>query len=486
MRVDRKLLTGLMAGAVIVAFAGCPKPPRIPETPYGPTTAPKGAAETYSTVTSDPDGLPVSYQFDWGDRTSSGWLGPFPGDSQISDTHAFVLTGMMLARARAKNTKGGTSNWSPPCSVTVIAGESTAKWNYLYYDPENEDFVSFHGSVAASKDGGTIYAASDLGYLHFMDPSGNRKGHPYQLPEDDLINSPSVGSDKRCFVSYDLPAIMAVTPSGSQLWSRSLEVEGLAAIDQSGNVYFNASDGKFYALDVNGADRWPAPVTGGGPSSPAISSDGTIVVVGGCDSLIHAFRTADGAEAWPAIRTLGPIFSSPAISSDNMIYVGSSDGGLRKLKLSGGDPLWEYAANSPISASPVIGPDGTIYVTSENGVLHAVDPSNPQAKWTLPLLCNDAGTAAISSSGILYLKASFPGADDSLMAINLSDHTRRWGVAVAGSGTEECAPLIDSDGAVYVTADTSVACFWGLGGPAQSEWPMFMHDMSRTGQAGSH
>ena len=479
-------VTAAIAALGLLATTGCPKPPNIPEKPQGSSLAPQNAPKSYSTVTTDPDGLPVAYQFDWGDVSSSAWSAFAPGDSRVSDTHSYTRGGTMLVRARAKNTKNGISNWSDTLVVSVIAGESALKWVYGFPDPESpEDTLAVWGSVAAAADGGTFYVVGDGGYLHFLGPDGYRKSQAYQVLEAEMSNSPSVGSDGRAFVGSDVPRFYAVQPNRVLAWEHVItnEAEGIAAIDASGNVYFVASE-SLHAVNTAGMDKWPPRYTGGGSGSPGITADGQLVIVGGDDSLIHALLISSGDTAW-TIRTSGAVASSPAITADGIIYVGSDDGALRKIKQDGGGPVWQYAASSPIRTSPVIGPDGIVYFVAEDGVLHAVTPEG-QASWTLPLHCLFPTSAALSSSNILYLVASFPTGTDSLLAINTDTHTRRWGVSIPDVGDLESSPLIDKEGSLYITSGGFVICFWGLGGPAQSDWPMLMHDMSRTGRAGTH
>jgi hypothetical protein len=450
----------------------------------------KGAVATYRTKTTDPKGLPVSYWFDWGDQTSSGWGALVPDDSEIADTHAFVKTGGLLAiKARAKNNKGAVSNWSDTFGVSVV-GESAVKWVYQYYDPESEDSVVFFGSVAANGDGGRIIACSDGGYVHFISPSEGRYVlKPYKVNNDEEVtNSPSVSHQGRVLVGSSDPAVYSLQSNGpASGWPVSLggDVEDLIASDASGNVYVHAGDGNLYFLGPDGSQRFLPQVVSAGSSSPAITSDGALVVVGGGDSMVRAFYTATGTPAWTPFKTGGAIDCSPAIGSNNMIYVGSYDGILRAFKPDGNVGQQLYAANSPITASPVIGPGDTIYFVTDNGVLHAVT-SECSPAWTLPLVnCSDPSTAAINSRGVLYLAASFQGGDDSLIAITLADRTRRWGAALSDFSTDpECSPMIDAQGAIYVTNGTGVYCFCGLSGPAQSAWPMFQHDMCRSGRAG--
>jgi len=301
-------------------------------------------------------------------------------------------------------------------------------------------------------------------------------------------SSPSFSSDGRLIISGE-DGVYAGLLNGNQAWQIPFEADGgLAACDDAGHVFYVSGDGRLHAVSsANGADLWPSVYNGGGAVSPAITADGSLVIVGGNDSLIQAFHVSDGTPAWTPIQTGGAIECSPAITSDGKILVGSDDGLLRAVKPDGGDPAWLYDAASPIATSPVIGTDGAIYVTSANGVLHAVN-SDGTGRWTLPLGCSEPSTGAITISGILYLTASF-GGDDSLIAINTSDHTRRWGVMVpdlTGSGIEN-SPVITADGMVLVTSNDpdvgGVYAFWGTDGLAQSSWPMLQHDAARTGKA---
>src|SRR6185369_11020223 len=68
--------------------------------------------------------------------------------------------------------------------------------------------------------------------------------------------------------------------------------------------------------------KWEFELGDGGPSSPAIASDGTIYI-GSNDQRLYAINP-DGTKKW-AFQTGGKLQSSPAIASDGKIYIGSLD-----------------------------------------------------------------------------------------------------------------------------------------------------------------
>jgi hypothetical protein len=95
------------------------QPPSKPDIPDGPSSGKPGIEHTYSTSTSDPDGDPVYYWFDWDDGTNSGWLGPFNSGQVISDSHTWNRPGSYEVKVKAKDDSGAQSEWSDPLVVSM-------------------------------------------------------------------------------------------------------------------------------------------------------------------------------------------------------------------------------------------------------------------------------------------------------------------------------------------------------------------------------
>jgi hypothetical protein len=94
--------------------------PLVPHRPSGPDTVSAGDSVTYITAAGHPLGSKVSLQFDWGD-TLSDWSGFIAANQFYYLRHAFAHAGMMLVRARARDTLEHVSDWSRPESVQVEA-----------------------------------------------------------------------------------------------------------------------------------------------------------------------------------------------------------------------------------------------------------------------------------------------------------------------------------------------------------------------------
>lgn len=92
-------------------------PPNVP-TITGPAKAKIGVPTEYNFTTTDIDGDAVSYFIDWGDNSSSGWLGPYSSGSEITESHTWSKKGDYTIKAKAKDIYGNESEWGT-LSVTM-------------------------------------------------------------------------------------------------------------------------------------------------------------------------------------------------------------------------------------------------------------------------------------------------------------------------------------------------------------------------------
>jgi len=94
-------------------------PPDAP-TISGPTNGVAKQEYNFTVVTIDPDGDNVFYYIDWGDNTSSGWIGPYFSGKEIIAGHSWDDSGTYEIRAKAKdNNSYFESNWSDPLIIKI-------------------------------------------------------------------------------------------------------------------------------------------------------------------------------------------------------------------------------------------------------------------------------------------------------------------------------------------------------------------------------
>jgi len=107
-------------------IAGDSQKPAKPATPEGETEGEPGEEYLYASSTSDPDGDSVYYRFDWGDETSSGWVGPHASGDTTEAGHTWTDEGSYEIRVMAKDENGVFSEWSDPLPVNIffLCGDS--------------------------------------------------------------------------------------------------------------------------------------------------------------------------------------------------------------------------------------------------------------------------------------------------------------------------------------------------------------------------
>jgi hypothetical protein len=117
----RAILQGcLLFGDPAQRFKTINKIPDPPKEPSGPTEGETNIEYSFSSSTTDPEGEQIYYMFDWGDGTTSEWIGPFESGETGEATHAWTKKGHFEVKVKAKDIKGGVGKWSDPLSIHIL------------------------------------------------------------------------------------------------------------------------------------------------------------------------------------------------------------------------------------------------------------------------------------------------------------------------------------------------------------------------------
>jgi outer membrane protein assembly factor BamB len=467
-----------------------PSAPLVPGQPKAPTQWLRNLAMACTTSTTDPSGVQVSYQFDWGDGAKSQWSQFVNGGVSFADTHSYAELGPFDIRARAKNSKKA-SGWSEPLSITVTPGEGSVAWSIGFTDPEDpEDSSDFSSNSFALGPDNTAYVACDYGALIARKTSGST--WKFILPHLDAFHAaPVLADDGTIYIGCSNDTIYALNYNGTVKWRAYAtgHVNATGALGVDGTAYFQTKDSMVVAVRPDGSQLWSFP-SHGGNSAPVVGLDGT-VYVGNHEGSVYAIDPSQGTPKWgPYNLGTAPIIAPPAIDpSRNALYVANDDGLLQSIDL-GGTGNWSYNAGAEPSG-PVVGPDGSIYIGG-GGKLSKLDPDG-QTKWVfVPPMSGVVSTPAITVDGYVYVlvvqgkKKLALQVADSLYAVN-PDGTRRWACGL-GKGMFDpdyplSAPKVDANGFIYVGDGYRAWCVVGISAPAQSAWPMFQHDVQNSGRA---
>ena len=96
-----------------------PDAPNKPNKPSGPSSGKPGEEYNYTTSTTDPDDDHIYYKWDWGDKTNSGWLGPYNSSEIAYASYIWQSNGEYVIRVKAKDNLDKESGWSDKLNVLI-------------------------------------------------------------------------------------------------------------------------------------------------------------------------------------------------------------------------------------------------------------------------------------------------------------------------------------------------------------------------------
>ncbi|HIH28993.1 MAG TPA: hypothetical protein HA260_04220, partial [Thermoplasmata archaeon] len=85
-------------------------PPDVPQV-TGPAEGTPGNPYLFNFLSNDLDGHNIYFFVDWGDNTTSGWVGPYVSGTQIHLTHTWAEKGTYTVKAKAKDSMDAESDW---------------------------------------------------------------------------------------------------------------------------------------------------------------------------------------------------------------------------------------------------------------------------------------------------------------------------------------------------------------------------------------
>lgn len=93
--------------------------PVKPQRPSGPASGQINIEYSYTSSTTDPDGDKVYYLFNWGDGTTSVWIGPYNSGATATAKHTWTVQGSYEIKVKAKDEHGAQSEWSDPLLISM-------------------------------------------------------------------------------------------------------------------------------------------------------------------------------------------------------------------------------------------------------------------------------------------------------------------------------------------------------------------------------
>ncbi|RLF59254.1 MAG: Zn-dependent exopeptidase M28 [Thermoplasmata archaeon] len=113
-------VTKLMLGTLAELAEFVPQQaPLIPTRPQGPLNGRIDVEYEYTTSVIDPNADEVYVMWDWGDDSTSDWLGPFTSGEVITTSRSWEENGDFEIKVQAKDEHNQESGWSDPLSISM-------------------------------------------------------------------------------------------------------------------------------------------------------------------------------------------------------------------------------------------------------------------------------------------------------------------------------------------------------------------------------
>jgi outer membrane protein assembly factor BamB len=381
-----------------------------------------------------------------------------------------------------------------PTGPTVpgpATGEQAAKIAKKWEFTESGPIVA----ALALGDDGTLYAASEDGFLYALDASGKLQ---WKFNAGPMVASPVLGADATVYVINEDQLITAINRAGTQRWANGggpyadKQMGSItSAIDQ--NHLYTPWRGLFRAIRLaDGGFDWPSGYGFQRGGSISILPNGLVVY-----SEVGRVNAADstGRIQWqfPVMNPVTPdviarnrghvpignfwLDSAIAVGDDGSMYLCARDSRLVALTADGRFK-WEFNTNTHFEnrASPVIALDGTIYFASGNRSLYALRPDGTQ-KWELDTGGPISVTPVLAEDETVYVLGG-----STLLAV--SPEGKLLEKAAVGEGVEG-SPTLAADGTLYIGGrDGKIVAFAGThGGLLKSPWPKFQATLANSGRA---
>jgi outer membrane protein assembly factor BamB len=182
----------------------------------------------------------------------------------------------------------------------AVTADGRERWTYRTDGP-------IQSSPAIAVDG-TIYFGSLDGYLYALSADGD---HEWSVNLGEKVwSSPAIGADGTIYIGAR--GIHALDATGRRRWNFEgafppADVLSTPLVAGDGSIYFSGSDGRVWAVSVDGRPKWDYQTRNRLFTSPAIGLDGTVYAASN-DSTLYAISERGGSNGgyanapWPKAR----------------------------------------------------------------------------------------------------------------------------------------------------------------------------------------
>ncbi|WP_254280235.1 PQQ-binding-like beta-propeller repeat protein [Haloarcula marina] len=356
----------------------------------------------------------------------------------------------------------GTDIASSPTVVdaTVYVGDDDEVRAYSVSDGSETWSATVNGQVYGTPavHDGTVYAATEDGYVYSLDASDGSQNWEASDPNGAIYGSATVASDGTVYVASNDGFVYAYASDGSLSWSHDLGSAAgrtTPALDEDNDALFVGDrSGALHRLDSgDGNEQWQVDVAGGAINAPAVHDETETVVVTATDGTVAAYDF-DGNQQWSDTSTYDGVFSSPAIHK-GVAVVGSQSGIVAAHDIdSGGSAVWtetyDTAGTLGIAVSTA---NDTVFAAGDNGNITVIDADAGEGRFQVEPNGDTVATAPAISGTDMFIGTD-DGTVEKFAALRVT--------SVSAPDTAEQASPFTVDATFENTGSTSASPNWGV------------------------
>jgi outer membrane protein assembly factor BamB len=260
---------------------------------------------------------------------------------------------------------------------------STGQQAWRFPAEKAESNLMFYAPPAISPEGQVIVASyaqnGSEPRLYSLDAETGEMNWVYEEASNHYIAGPLV-TDEGIYAPNADGRVYAVNPGGAERWTYTTErsVWASPTTNESCDCVFVASmDHRLYALNAQtGELRWKTEDLGGALASPPTIYDG-MLFQGTSDNQMLALDASNGETIW-AFETAGWVWSGAAFDN-GVIYFGDLEGNLYAVEAESGTEVWSIQTDSAVLSKPLVQGD-LIFYTTEGTNLYAINKDG-ETEW---------------------------------------------------------------------------------------------------------
>ena len=252
----------------------------------------------------------------------------------------------------------------------IDLGNGRVAWQYPAEKADTKE--SFFATPVLTEDGQLLIASAGTNHtLASLNPANGNTNWTFNETEGIWLGSP-IAVGEIIYAPNTDGKLYALDLNGNLLWKENIGGALWAQPVSDGNIlYITSLDHHLYAFDMQKKEViWQLKLSGSVPGSATLGSDGQLYL-GSFGSAIVAVDPQSQDFAWKTTIE-GWVWDAPVLDADTL-YVGDLDGYFYAINTADGSEIWDaFQPGGPITGTPLVTED-FIVIATETGTAYAID-----------------------------------------------------------------------------------------------------------------